>query len=143
MIESLYTELKNGKKLIDLTNILKKYKLSDWKKYVKVNEITYNREKVHTCDLFDIYIMTWDTGQKSLIHNHPENGCLLQVLQGSLYEELYDLNLNLIKKDLFETNNINYIDNSIGFHKIENIGIEIAVSLHIYSPPNHKTKYFI
>ena len=79
-----------GKKLIDLKEVLKKYKLPDWEKYVKINEKKYNKEKVYTCELFDIYIITWNIGQKSRIHDHPEDGCLLQVLQGSLYEELYD-----------------------------------------------------
>ena len=142
MIDCLYTELFMGKKLIDLKEVLKKYKLPDWEKYVKINEKKYNKEKVYTCELFDIYIITWNIGQKSRIHDHPEDGCLLQVLQGSLYEELYDSKLNLKKTDFFETNNINYMDNNVGFHMIENIGSKVAVSLHIYSPPNHVTKYF-
>ena len=34
------------------------------------------------------------------------------------------------------------MDNIIGLHNIENNGDELAVTFHIYSPPNYQTKYF-
>lgn len=143
-INDIHNELNSGAKLINLYKLLKKYSDNDWKKYIKINEKTYNREKIYDCDLFDIYIITWNIGQKSLIHNHAENGCILRVLQGELVETMYDYNLNFLETNIFDDleNNISYMDNTIGLHKIENNGVEIAVSLHIYSPPNHITKYF-
>jgi hypothetical protein len=34
-----------------------------------------------------------------------------------------------------------FMSNDIGFHSIQNNYNNISISLHIYSPPNHKTKY--
>jgi len=144
LTDRIYNHLKSGEKLIEVSDFLKKYDIFDWEKYVKINKNNYNREKIYSCNLFDIYIITWDIGQKSLIHDHSDNGCLLKVLQGKLSENVYNPKLNLIKTNICDdkNNNISYMDNNIGLHNIENIGDEIVVTFHIYSPPNHQTKYF-
>ena len=46
-------------------------------------------------ELFEIIIISWNYNQKSPIHNHPENGCLMKILKGSLTEEKYN---NKLKK---------------------------------------------
>ena len=68
----------------------------------------------------------------------------LKILQGELKENIYDHNLKLLKTNFIENkiNNISYMDNIIGLHNIENNGDELAVTFHIYSPPNYQTKYF-
>ena len=146
LLDYIYSHLNSKKKLLDIKNYIKNYNFShiDWKKYIKIGENNYHREKIYSCELFDIYIITWNIGQKSLIHNHSENGCLLKILQGKLKENVYDLNLKLLKTNIIESkiNNISYMDNNIGLHNIENIGDELSVTFHIYSPPNHQTKYF-
>jgi len=49
---------------------------------------------------------------------------------------------NEIKTHTINENDIGYIQDKIGFHKIINISDNISYSLHFYSPPNHNTKYF-
>ena len=70
------------------------------------------------------------------------NGCLLKVLEGELEEFLYNKNLKLRTKSKIKKNTINYMNNNIGYHRITNNNNINAFSLHIYSPPNHKTIYF-
>ena len=115
----------------------------DWKKSVVIDPNHYHRQKVFECNEFDMYIITWDKFQKSQIHNHANLGCLNKVLEGCLHEHIYntnDLNKPLLSR-VNEINSVSYIDNSIGYHRIENKN-QISVSLHIYSPSRFKTKYF-
>ena len=85
-------------------------------------------------------LICWSSNSESKIHDHPEKGCILQLFEGVLEEHLYDSDLNLIKLTTINSNNTSYMDNNIGFHKIK--CIEKAMSLHIYSPPNHKMRIF-
>ena len=93
-------------------------------------------------DKFDIYIITWNQYQQSKIHDHPENGCIYKILEGHLVEENYDKKIQLTGfKSLF-LDCIGYIDDRYYLHKMINYTNKVAVSLHIYSPPNHNTTYF-
>ena len=50
--------------------------------------------------------------------------------------------MNVINSHELIQNDVNFINNKLGYHSIENIDETIAVTLHIYSPPGHITKYF-
>ena len=88
---------------------------------------------------FDIYVITWQPGQKSPIHYHPVYGCSLLTLQGQLQEKLYvmDRENNRMHANGWRVINqgqSSYIDNIIGAHQICNPYNTPAVSLHVYSP---------
>ena len=93
--------------------------------------------------IFDVYYFKWQPFNRTTIHDHAKNGCLSKILSGDLTELIYDRE-NLKRPIKFvhhKLNNVNYIDNKIGYHKIKN-NDDITISLHIYSPPKFKTKYF-
>ena len=121
--------------------ILNDYQGNDWKQFIKKNDKTYHREKVFECKYFDMYVITWTKNQESKIHNHANYGCLNKVLFGELKETIYDKSFMVKSHNLQKTQNVSYIDDQIGYHKIRNEQL-LSVSLHIYSPPNFKTKYF-
>ena len=124
-------------------SIINNYNGEDWRNHIVVNSEFYHKEKVFECNEFDMYIITWDKLQKSKIHNHAKLGCLNKVLKGSLQEFIYNSNClqNPVLTRINNCNMVTYIDNSIGYHRIENNNNHISVSLHIYSPPKFKTKY--
>ena len=128
--------------LVNYLFLVKQYNGRDWKQFVTINKKTYQRTKVYECEFFDIFIITWDHNQESKIHNHASQGCINKVLKGELIETIYDTNtLEKITHNKNSINHINYIDDTIGYHKIQNKN-NLSVSLHIYSPPHFKTKYF-
>jgi len=128
--------------LVNYLFLVKQYNGTDWKQFVTINKETYQRTKVYECEFFDIFIITWDYNQESKIHNHASQGCINKVLKGELIETIYDTNtLEKITQNKNSINHINYIDDTIGYHKIQNKN-NLSVSLHIYSPPDFKTKYF-
>lgn len=133
--------LQNIKKFEDVKEILIKYNSDDWKKYINVNEKNYNKTKIYENLNYEIYIITWNTRQYTKIHDHALYGCFLKLLKGKLKETIYCKNLDILKTNILEENNISFMDNNIGFHTINNDYDDISVSMHIYSPPNHITKY--
>jgi cysteine dioxygenase len=141
MIDNLIEEIKNSKNF-NLHDILNNYKDDDWKKFININENRYNRVKIFENENLDIYIITWNIKQKANIHDHSDNGCWLKVLEGQLIEKIYDNDLKLMKTNILRENEISFMKNDIGYHSIINEENDIAASLHIYSPPNYKTKFF-
>ena len=123
---------------------LEEYIGNDYKKYVCVNEMKYNRERIYIDDEIEVFIITWGKNQEAKIHDHSENGCFLKILEGSLEENIFSMNLDSVKKRVLEKGNISYMDNKIGLHSVKNNSSsdEICVSIHIYSPPNHSTTFY-
>ena len=141
LIQELNLYFTQNKDLSIAQPILERYKLDDWKKYIVFDKCKYTRNLIYHNHLFEIYLICWNNNQESSIHDHSSNGCLLKVLQNHLQEELYDYNLNLKTIQQVNTNEISYIHNDLGIHKIKN-GNHQTITLHIYSPPKYITNSF-
>ena len=123
--------------------LLENYKNDDWKQHVKKCDTTYNRELIYTSPEYDLVIITWCKNQGCAIHNHPENGCTVKILENSITEELYDSkNMNMIQSKIYKKDEIMYIDDSIGYHRMCNKENEPCISLHVYAPGKYKPKFF-
>ncbi len=102
---------------------------------------TLNKKIKIPFPFIDIYYFQWNKNIPTEIHDHAEKGCLLLLLNGQLSENIYDPNnLKLIKKNIYKSPNISYINNNIGYHSI--LPIKKSRSLHIYYPKNYKTNYY-
>jgi len=91
-----------------------------------VRNVIYKEE-----ELFEIVIIGWLPNQHTSFHGHPCGGCLFTVLQGHLLEtrETGEKQLLDISTD------VQYIEDSLGKHKVECLSREKTISFHIYSPP--------
>lgn len=120
-------------------HLIEIYNGNDWKKFIKFSNDTYNKIQLYNGDNFDIWLICWNVKQKSNIHDHPENGCVQKVLQGSLIETKYiKINNNYYKfTNKLSNGDVKYICGKNGLHMLENINNIGAITLHIYSPPNY------
>ncbi|MCJ1244183.1 Cysteine dioxygenase [Trapelia coarctata] len=97
----------------------------------------------------NLLILVWTPGRGSPVHDHANAHCVMKVLQGSLRETLYDWpgiegmtdgqSSPLLKKKetIYEENEVTYMSDKLGLHKISNPDPKkVAVSLHLYTPPN-------
>ena len=91
--------------------------------------------------IIDIFLISWKPNAISKIHNHSKNGCYMFILKGNLKEEIFNKDLALISMKKYNTFNLSYINDNIGYHRIKNSNLH-TFSLHIYHPKNHKTIYF-
>ncbi|CAG8623265.1 32099_t:CDS:2, partial [Racocetra persica] len=121
---------------------------TDWIEYTTYNSSTYTKNLVDNGNgTFNLIVMGWDYGVASPIHNHPNSHCILKVLAGTLVEFKYSLPnrmsqqsmgsnvipMNLIEKATYNRDQVTYIHDEIGVHKVFNPSkTERAVSLHLY-----------
>ena len=70
-------------------------------------------------------MINWEKGAYTSYHNHPENGCVLKVLDGKLYE------INDSKSLVLNKNDVNFKFKN-DYHRI--IALEKSYSLYYYSP---------
>ena len=119
----------------------------------------YNKGVLYVNKYFELNLLHWGKIAKTDVHNHPENGCISLILKGALVEHFYnpyyfdalndpnlteeEMKIVLLpdEKTYLHPGDCNYIDDTIGFHKIQNCGPGYSsdgntLSLHIYSPPN-------
>lgn len=121
---------------------------------------------------FNLLLLTWPPDVKSPIHDHSGAHCVMKVLQGQLGEKLYEWPEGMVEKGpeanrafcgaetekngalcdkqmsckreaTLKENEVGYINDTIGLHRIENSAPDsYSVSLHIYSPPFKLCKTF-
>ncbi|KAI9870620.1 MAG: Cysteine dioxygenase, partial [Pleopsidium flavum] len=132
---------------LDLQKLMEAYisSSSEWSKYA-----WSDLSRAYTRNLVDrgngksnLLILVWTPGKGSPIHDHADAHCVMKVLKGSLMETLYnwpDRNvvndgrpspLNVKKETVYTENEVTYMSDNLGLHKISNPDPEnIAVSLH-------------
>ena len=81
----------------------------------------------------------------SQIHDHPEQGCVMKIVQGCLIEDIYT-NLNnthakLIQRNYLNINGLASKSSNKILHKITN-NESISVSIHIYFPPKYQSNIY-
>jgi cysteine dioxygenase len=144
MLKELILDIVNQTNFDKVGDVLKEYNDDDWKNYVKIDNNRYCKNKIFENECFEIFIISWNKNQNAPIHDHSCNGCWLKVLQGELYENIYEVDsLTLYKSNIIKKNDISFMKNNIGYHSITNNSDDIAITIHIYNPPNHKTNFFV
>lgn len=93
----------------------------------------------------NLLILVWMPGKSSFIHDHSNAHCCMKVLGGKLKESLYRLPESqkegtpvLFRETVLGADEVTYINDSMGIHKISNPTDKIAISLHLYTPPYAK-----
>ncbi|KAF5864186.1 hypothetical protein ETB97_008392 [Aspergillus alliaceus] len=112
--------------------------------------------KTYTRNLIDkgngksnLLILVWSPGKGSAIHDHAKAHCVMKVLKGSLRETRYSWPnqhklelgqaspLQIKQETTYTKNQVTYMSDELGLHKISNTDPDnVAVSLHLYTPPN-------
>ncbi|KAJ5540142.1 Cysteine dioxygenase [Penicillium frequentans] len=121
---------------------------SDWIEYF-YNDTSknYTRNAIENINhKANILLLVWNPGKGSPIHDHANAHCIMKVLAGQLHETVYYAPetdskeakpLAIKSANTFGMNEVTYISDDIGLHRVHNPHpTQIAVSLHLYTPPN-------
>jgi len=109
----------------------------------------YTRNLISTDDeTYTLLLLCWNPNKASPIHDHPCDGCWMKILQGGINEKRYRLDENqqeliCTKDSTFREGEIAFIDDHLGLHKVGNEGNELALSMHLYSPPFGKCRIWM
>ena len=138
----------------DIRRVLCNYKSNplDWKKYAHFDPYKYTRNLVDEGNgKYNMLILCWGPGMASSIHDHTNSHCFVKILDGNLTETLYDwpneaekdVPLNKKKASTYGVNEVTYMSDEIGLHRMENPShSDGCVSLHLYIPPFDTCKIF-
>ncbi|KAK2767478.1 Cysteine dioxygenase [Arachnomyces sp. PD_36] len=126
-------------------------KSDEWNKYAFADTTRgYTRNLVDEGNgKSNLLILVWSPGKSSPVHDHANAHCIMKVLKGSLQETRYawpenskvrngePQTLKNLKETVYHENEVTYMSDKLGLHKISNPDPEsFAVSLHLYTPPN-------
>ena len=109
-------------------NLINNYNDNDWDKYMIKNPVAYQKTIISKDENYELVLINWEKGSFTSLHNHPENGCVMKVLNGNLIEFFQNNTKTLVNNDT----NIRLKDDE---HMI--LAKEKSYSLHYYSPPNY------
>ncbi|KAH8705217.1 RmlC-like cupin domain-containing protein [Talaromyces proteolyticus] len=133
-----------------LQGLLRKYMSNpnDWFRYF-YNDYSknYTRNTIENINhKANILLLVWNPGKGSPIHDHANAHCIMKVLAGELTETVYhspeessgkEKPLVVKSETRHGINDVTYISDDIGLHRVHNPSTnQIAVSLHLYTPPN-------
>lgn len=151
LVEQLTNELASDKPLevddIDhehLIHLMKQYNSQEreWNRFsLRDKSRNYTRNGVQDISVnANLLILVWEPGKGSFIHDHASAHCVMKILKGNLEEILYRAKSQerpiLEKRTLLKKNDVAYINDQIGLHKMVNPSKDkVAVSLHLYTPP--------
>jgi cysteine dioxygenase len=93
-----------------------------------------------------LILICWCEGQRTPIHDHGGEECWVKVIEGEFKETIYKQNeageLNFVKSSISKSNEITYMKDFMGFHRLENLSNKRSMSLHLYAKPIRKCKMF-
>ncbi|VBB84118.1 Putative Cysteine dioxygenase [Podospora comata] len=132
-----------------LTKLMKDYK-SDEREWAKF--AMGDASRGYTRNLVDegngksnLLVLVWSPGKGSPIHDHGNAHCLMKILRGDLTETRYAFPeageeekkpMKVISEKVYKENQVAYMADELGVHRVWNRGSDFAVSLHLYTPPN-------
>ena len=147
LADRVSAQIGQGKELFDVKEYIQSFDFSkvDFDALAQYDPNVYKRTLLYQDDNIDIYVIGWDSYQASRIHDHPDNGCVMRVLRNQVSEETYimrDAGLERLTHKCLKVGETGHIKKNTILHKIFNETGEKSLSLHVYSPPNYKTKYY-
>ncbi|KAK4187113.1 RmlC-like cupin domain-containing protein [Podospora australis] len=135
-----------------LQKLMKDYDSSDEREWSKF--AMGDASRAYTRNLVDegngksnLLVLVWSPGKGSPIHDHGNAHCLMKILRGNLTETRYafpegkeeegeDIPMAVISEKVHKENEVAYMADELGVHRVSNQGSDFAVSLHLYTPPN-------
>ena len=144
--EQISKSLASGIPLLELQDTLAGYSGDDWEDHKCFCCEKYQRKQAYHDEQVEILVLCWDSYQSAKVHDHPEKGCLVRMMSGSLREDTYlrhaDGNIRLVSQKQLPIDGITYKEGKGGLHAIINDEDERACTIHVYAPPGYCPTFF-
>jgi predicted metal-dependent enzyme (double-stranded beta helix superfamily) len=82
-------------------------------------------------------VLVWTPGKGSPIHDHGNAHCIMKILRGNLTETRYEFPnsdqaqpMRMIAERTYKENEVAYMADELGLHKMQNNDSDYAISLH-------------
>jgi cysteine dioxygenase len=112
---------------------------------IEPDHLPYGRCTLFKNEEVEVCVLHWIIGSKSSIHDHANSDCSMLVIEGNLLNRNFDLNEN---NELIPLSTLTNHPNDVvtvsktNIHELEQVGSDVAITLHIYYPPLQNIKIF-
>lgn len=107
----------------------------------QIDQRQYTKILLEQNEEYEIWMICWKAGQSTPIHDHPEGGCWMQVVQGSLEETEYACpTMYIMGTNRLDVGNVGFKQGRVLLHSIK--ALEDTISLHLYKPPKYKANTY-
>ncbi|KAK0058232.1 cysteine dioxygenase 1 [Biomphalaria pfeifferi] len=126
-------------------------KRSDWERYSYLDpkESYSSNLVIENPGRYSALILCWQPGKGGKIQAHEGSNCFFKILQGCLKEEQYHwpsfrgTPMELQQEQTYYVDDLNYMSDVKGLHRVTNNSEDqVAVSLHIHTPPFRHYSWF-
>jgi predicted metal-dependent enzyme (double-stranded beta helix superfamily) len=88
---------------------------------------------------FELILLCWEKGQETAVHGHDGEDCWVYLLEGQMEEVFFLLDdsncLREVRSQKIQPNQLTFMNDEIGFHKLKNSNSGRSISLHVYAKP--------
>ncbi|MGK0365072.1 MAG: cysteine dioxygenase [Saprospiraceae bacterium] len=132
---------------LDHAKIMKKIKLEahEMEPFITWSKECYTRNCLARTNQYELILLCWEIGAKTPIHGHGGEDCWVYQVQGTVEEKRFEENgaiLNVTNKMILTPGKLTYMNDRMGYHSIENISNQRAMTLHIYALPIDTCKVY-
>lgn len=114
---------------------------AEWSESVRFDLTERYYSRLHIDDFVEVWLICWDIGQDTLLHDHGGSVGAFAVARGSLTEDF-----GAVHRTGLRTRR-HVVGDAVGFgvdylHNLVNVGTEPTVSIHAYSPPLRSMNFY-
>ena len=136
LIEQLdHSNSSNQGKIIKQMNI----PISDFEAYASWDKKGYTRNCICRTDEYEMILLCWGKGDVTPIHGHGGQKCWVYQIEGQItetrYEKMPDGQLTEVNRMQLNPGKLTYMNNTMGYHKLNNDTNGRAMTLHVYVLP--------
>ncbi|MCB0383011.1 MAG: cysteine dioxygenase family protein [Psychroserpens sp.] len=106
----------------------------------------YTRNCIYKDNQFELILLCWNEGQETSIHNHDGEDCWVYILEGELEEFFYTIDSsNYLREERtkkLKPNELSFMNDKIGLHKLRNKFKGKSISLHLYAKPIEQCEFY-
>ncbi|MEP0264985.1 cysteine dioxygenase family protein [Dokdonia sp.] len=116
-----------------------KFSADDFEDYCSWSNDCYTRNCIVDNEKFELILICWCEGHSTPIHDHGGEECWVKVIDGEFKETIYkkedDGELKAVRSSISKQNDVTYMKDFMGFHRLENLSNNRSMSLHLYAKP--------
>ena len=112
--------------------------LTGFLEYASWKEGCYTRNCLAKTEDYEFILLCWDGNCETAIHDHAGQNCWVYQIDGTVVETRYTgtaEELKIESEGELNPGQVSYMNDKLGYHKIENTSGEKAMTLHIYVKP--------
>lgn len=139
-LDELITALSEGERTA-YNHIIRSMKFPEnaFENYCSWSDECYTRNCIVENEKFELILICWGEGHQTPIHDHGGEECWVKVIEGEFKETIYKQNeageLTIVKTAISKPNEITYMKDFMGFHRLENMSNKRSMTLHMYAKP--------